>query len=72
MVALELPDAPRSSADPLPGGDGVTEAQHRILIRCDRRVGRRLTEALKATQGVRSARKAPAHVRIRVDPVDLA
>ena len=50
----------------------IREAVHRVLIRCPRSGGRRLAEALKATQGVRSARKAPAHVRIRIDPVDLA
>jgi primosomal protein N' (replication factor Y) len=73
MVALDLPDgAEILGPTPLPGGSGLTGAQHRILIRCDRRIGRRLAEALKETQGVRSARKAPAHVRIRVDPVDLA
>ena len=73
MVALALPEgAEILGPTPLPGGDGLTEAQHRILIRCTRAGGRRLAESLTATQGARSARKAPAHVRIRIDPVDLA
>jgi primosomal protein N' (replication factor Y) len=73
MVALALPEgAEILGPTPLPGGDGLTEAQHRILVRCDRRAGRKLAAALRQTQGVRSARKAPAHVRVRVDPVDLA
>jgi hypothetical protein len=31
-----------------------------------------LAAALKAAQGARSTRKAPVHVRVRIDPVDLA
>ncbi|MBS2965507.1 primosomal protein N' [Actinocrinis puniceicyclus] len=57
---------------PAPGGGESGEQLHRVLIRCPRAAGRPLVEALKATQGVRSARKAPAHVRIRIDPADLA
>ena len=73
MAALALPEGTEVlGPTPLPGGDPGSEAQHRILIRCDRPGGRRLAGLLKETQGVRSARKAPAHVRIRVDPVDLA
>jgi primosomal protein N' (replication factor Y) (superfamily II helicase) len=33
--------------------------------------GHELADALRAAQGVRSARKAADHVRVRVDPVDL-
>jgi hypothetical protein len=56
----------------VPGGGEGAEAQHRVLIRCARTGGRKLSEALKATQGVRSVRKAPVYVRVRIDPVDLA
>jgi primosomal protein N' (replication factor Y) len=82
MTALALPEGTEVlGPTPLPGGGGDGggggsggggEPQHRILIRCDRPGGRRLAGLLKETQGVRSARKAPAYVRIRVDPVDLA
>ncbi|MGH6655957.1 MAG: primosomal protein N' [Actinocrinis sp.] len=72
LTALALPDDTQIlGPTPVQAGDGP-EAQHRVLIRCARAGGRKLAEALKATQGVRSARKAPVHVRIRIDPVDLA
>ncbi|HEV3169015.1 MAG TPA: primosomal protein N' [Actinocrinis sp.] len=48
------------------------DAAYRALIRCSRTGGRALAEALKAAQGARSTRKAPVHVRVRIDPVDLA
>lgn len=74
MTALELPEgAEVLGPTQLPGTAGeLREAIHRVLIRCPRAGGRRLAEALTATAGVRSARKAPVHVRIRIDPVDLA
>lgn len=52
-----------------PGADGEA---HRALIRCAREAGHGLAVALKSAQGVRSARKAADHVRVRIDPVDLA
>jgi primosomal protein N' (replication factor Y) len=52
-------------------GDGA-ENLHRALIRCSRTGGRAMAAALKAAQGARSIRKAPVHVRVRIDPVDLA
>jgi primosomal protein N' (replication factor Y) len=76
MAAFELPEgAEILGPTPAPGGDGggePGEQQHRVLIRCPRAGGRRLAEALRATQGVRSARKAPVYVRLRIDPADLA
>jgi primosomal protein N' (replication factor Y) len=74
MTALALPEgAEILGPTQLPGGEGeLREAVHRVLIRLPRVGGRRLAEALTATQGVRSARKAPAHVRVRIDPIDLA
>ncbi|HZP53042.1 primosomal protein N' [Actinocrinis sp.] len=73
MTTLTLPDdAEILGPTPVPNGGEPGEQQHRVLIRCARAGGRRLAEALKATQGVRTARKAPAHVRIRIDPADLA
>lgn len=47
------------------------EAQYRALIRVPVAEGPELAEALHAAQGVRSARKAADHVRVRIDPVDL-
>jgi primosomal protein N' (replication factor Y) (superfamily II helicase) len=47
-------------------------APHRALLRSPRRSGPALTQALRAAQGVRSARKADEFVRVRVDPLDLA
>jgi primosomal protein N' (replication factor Y) len=53
---------------PVPAGDDGTE---RAVIRVPRRLGLRLSSALKAAQGVRSAKHAGGPVRVRVDPVDL-
>lgn len=61
------PAASGSSRD----ADGA-DLPHRALIRCSRAGGRALAAALKAAQGERSTRKAPVHVRVRIDPVDLA
>lgn len=74
MAALKLPEgAEILGPTQLPGASGeLREAIHRVLIRCPRNSGRRLADALRATQGVRSARKAPVHVRVRIDPIDLA
>lgn len=78
MAVLALPEgAEILGPTEVPGsgdvrGGELREAVHRVLIRCPRSAGRRLAEALTATQGIRSARKAPVHVRIRIDPVDLA
>ncbi len=59
------------------GGGGVADAgdhgdRARALIRVPRRQGAQLSRALQGAQGVRSARRSGGHVRVRVDPVDLA
>jgi primosomal protein N' (replication factor Y) len=54
---------------PRPGADGERE---RYLVRVPRTEGVALARALHDVQGVRSARKAPEHVRVELDPLDLA
>jgi primosomal protein N' (replication factor Y) len=49
----------------------VDETTERLLIRVPRPAGAELAQALKAAQGVRSARKAPDPVRVRLDPAEL-
>ena len=44
----------------------------RLIARCPLPDGVALARALRAGAGVRSARRAPGTVRIRIDPVDLA
>lgn len=53
---------------PVPAGEDGTE---RVVIRVPRRLGLHLSSALKAAQGVRSAKRTGGPVRVRVDPVDL-
>jgi primosomal protein N' (replication factor Y) len=52
---------------PLRGG----EAKVRALVRAPRRTSGALAHALKAAQGVRSARKATDTVRVEIDPLQL-
>jgi primosomal protein N' (replication factor Y) len=40
-------------------------------VRVPRSEGTALAAALAQVQGVRSARKAPEHVRVQLDPLDL-
>jgi primosomal protein N' (replication factor Y) len=54
---------------PLPPADG--EPVERVLLRVARAEGGALAAALKAGQGVRSARKAPDPLRVQLDPVEL-
>jgi primosomal protein N' (replication factor Y) len=56
---------------PEPGPDGAGKL-HRALVRVAIADGRALAAALKAAQGVRTARSEPDFVRVRIDPVDLA
>ncbi|KQS64968.1 primosomal protein N' [Modestobacter sp. Leaf380] len=58
-----VPEAPR------PGQEGERE---RFLVRARRSDGVALARALHDVQGVRSARKTPEHVRVQLDPLDLA
>jgi primosomal protein N' (replication factor Y) len=53
---------------PRPGQDGERE---RYLVRVPRSEGAALAHALTEVQGVRSAKKAPEHVRVQLDPLDL-
>ncbi len=57
-----MPERPR------PGQEGERE---RYLVRVPRNEGGALAHALTEVQGVRSARKAPEHVRVQLDPLDL-
>jgi primosomal protein N' (replication factor Y) len=43
----------------------------RALVRCGLGEGPALSRALRQAAGVRSARREPGSVRIRVDPADL-
>ena len=53
---------------PRPGQEGERE---RYLVRVPRSEGGALAHALAEVQGVRSAKKAPEHVRVQLDPLDL-
>jgi primosomal protein N' (replication factor Y) (superfamily II helicase) len=57
-----VPETPR------PGQEGERE---RYLVRVPRAEGAALAHALAEVQGVRSAKKAPEHVRVQLDPLDL-
>lgn len=50
--------------------DDPGQAAERALVRVPRAEGAALARALRAAQGVRSARKAADPVRVRVDPVE--
>ncbi|MGY2081132.1 primosomal protein N' [Modestobacter sp. SYSU DS0657] len=54
---------------PRPGQEGERE---RYLVRVPRAEGTGLARALREVQGVRSAKKAPEHVRVQLDPLELA
>jgi primosomal protein N' (replication factor Y) len=54
---------------PRPGQEGERE---RYLVRVPRAEGAALAKALAEVQGVRSAKKVPEHVRVQLDPLDLA
>jgi primosomal protein N' (replication factor Y) len=58
-----VPEAPR------PGQDGERE---RYLVRVRRADGVALARALHEVQGVRSAKKVAEHVRVQLDPLELA
>jgi primosomal protein N' (replication factor Y) len=47
------------------------ESKERALVRVPRGAGGALAQALKAAQGVRSARKAADSVRVEIDPLEL-
>jgi primosomal protein N' (replication factor Y) len=66
LAAARLPDGVEELG-PVPAG----EDQERLLLRVPRGAGLALATALHAAAGVRSARKAPDPVRIRIDPLEL-
>jgi primosomal protein N' (replication factor Y) (superfamily II helicase) len=57
--------------DPEPGAPAGTAARERALLRVPRPQGRALAAALAAAQALRSARKAPDSVRVRLDPPEV-
>ncbi|GAA1581735.1 primosomal protein N' [Actinomadura kijaniata] len=56
---------------PGPGPADPAEERERALVRVPRPAGPALARALQEAQGVRSARKAPETVRVRIDPLEL-
>ncbi len=78
LAAAELPPAaevlgpvPITTAGALEHGDQATGEAVRALIRVPRSMGGALAAALRAGQGVRSARKDPGVVRLQLDPAEL-
>jgi primosomal protein N' (replication factor Y) len=57
--------------DPAPG-EAPDEVRERALLRVPRQQGKELAAALAAAQAVRTARKAPDPVRVRLDPVEIS
>ncbi len=83
LAALRLPpgaDVLGPVPEPARPGQGQGQAQgqpaeaerERYLVRVPRSDGLALARALHDVQGVRSARKAPEHVRVQLDPLELA
>lgn len=72
LAALRLPDGADLLGPvperPRPGQEGERE---RYLARVPRSGAAALAAALAAVQGVRSAKKAPEHVRVQLDPLEL-
>lgn len=68
---LELTELPAGAEvlGPVPVGDDGAE---RVIVRVPRAAGLALAATLKGAQGVRSAKRSGAAVRVRIDPVDLA
>jgi primosomal protein N' (replication factor Y) len=72
LAALRLPEgADLLGPVPEPPRPGAEGERERYLVRVPRTGGAALAQALTGVQGVRSARKAPEHVRVQLDPVDL-
>jgi primosomal protein N' (replication factor Y) len=67
LAATDLP-ATAQVLGPIPHGPAD---EVRALVRVPVLEAPRLAEALHQAQGVRSARKAPGSVRVRIDPVPL-
>jgi primosomal protein N' (replication factor Y) len=72
LEALRLPeDADLLGPVPEPPRPGQDGERERYLVRVSRGGGAALASALTEVQGVRSAKKAPEHVRVQLDPLDL-
>ncbi|MBC6461450.1 primosome assembly protein PriA, partial [Actinomadura sp. HBU206391] len=75
LAAAGAPAAvPAGGGDGEPGAGGsrpAAQPRERALVRVERAAGPALAHALKAGQGVRSARKAPEPVRVQIDPLEL-
>jgi primosomal protein N' (replication factor Y) len=72
LAAARLPaDADLLGPVPEPPRPGQEGERERYLVRVPRSEGAALAHALAEVQGVRSARKAPEHVRVQLDPLDL-
>ena len=56
----------------LPAAASGTEPLWRLLVRAPRAAGRALAVAAKEALAVRSARKEPGAVRVRIDPAELS
>ncbi|MGY1842819.1 primosomal protein N' [Modestobacter sp. SYSU DS0875] len=73
LDALRLPDhADVLGPVPEPPRPGQEGERERYLVRVPRTEGTGLARALREVQGVRSAKKAPEHVRVQLDPLELA
>jgi primosomal protein N' (replication factor Y) len=76
LAALRLPagaDVLGPVPEPYRPGVPAPEGQReRYLVRVPRSGGVALARALHEVQGVRSARKVPEHVRVQLDPLELA
>lgn len=64
-VEIDRPDRPGA------GHGAADEVRERALLRVPRRAGRDLARALHDAQALRSARKAPETVRVRLDPDEI-
>ena len=72
LAAARLPaDADLLGPVPEPSRPGQDGERERYLVRVPRSEGAALASALADVQGVRSAKKAPEHVRVQLDPLDL-
>jgi len=73
LAALRLPEhADVLGPVPEPPRPGAEGERERYLVRIPRTEGLALARALREVQGVRSARKTPEHVRVQLDPLELA
>ncbi|MCW2889926.1 MAG: Primosomal protein [Streptosporangiaceae bacterium] len=70
LAAVRLPDG-AEILGPVPAADRDGDTQERALVRVARSAGAALAQALKAAQGVRSARKTAETVRVQLDPLEL-